>query len=86
MGFIGGIRMHENNANFMDAVNIVALLIGILNMIQNQEQTAFNDVNAANEAEAQFLLEELGKKFDEQNQILKEHTQMLKEILDRLQN
>lgn len=78
--------MFNQNQNFMNAVDIVALLIGIINLQENRQQSAQNDVNAANEAEAQFLLDELGKKFDEQNQILKEQNQMLKEILDRLQN
>lgn len=71
--------MYENNANFMDAVNIVALFIGILNMIQNQEQTAYNDVNAANEREARYLLDKIGKRLDFQDA-------MLKEILDYIKN
>lgn len=70
--------MFNQNQNFMDAVNIVALLVGVLNMLENEQQSAYNDVNAANEREARYLLEELGKKFDEQNS-------MLKEILERLE-
>lgn len=70
--------MNIQNQNFMNAVDIAALLIGILNMLENEQQSAYNDVHSANDKQARFLLEELGKKFDEQNKILKD-------ILNRLQ-
>lgn len=63
--------------NYMNAVDILALLIGIQNLCENRQQSAQNDVNAANEREARYLLDELGKRLDEQDA-------MLKEILRRL--
>lgn len=40
------------NENFMNAVDIAAFIIGIMNMIQNQQQTAYNDVHTANDEQA----------------------------------
>lgn len=40
--------------------------------MENREQSAHNDVSVANDKQAQFLLEELGRKFEEQNQMLRE--------------
>lgn len=63
--------------NFMDAINIVALIVGLSNLFENREQSAQNDVNAANEKEARYILDQIGKRLDEQDA-------MLKEILRRL--
>lgn len=69
--------MFNQNQNFMNAVDLAALLIGIMNLLENRAQTEQNDVNAANEREARYLLDELGKRLDAQDA-------MIKEILDRL--
>lgn len=69
---------NQQNQNFMDAVNIVALLIGVENMLENRTQTAQNDVNAANEREARYLLDELGKRLDRQDAMLKEILEVVK--------
>lgn len=76
MDTIGGTKMNENN--FMNAVDLVALLIGIINLQENRTQSAQNDVNAANEREARYLLDEIGKRLDAQDAILKQ-------ILDKLE-
>lgn len=69
--------MFNQNQNFMNAVDIVALLIGIINLQENRQQSAYNDVHAANDAQAKQLLDELGKKFDEQNTMLSKILEML---------
>ncbi len=38
--------------------------------MENRQQSAQNDVAAANDKQAEYLLEELGRKFDEQNEML----------------
>lgn len=63
--------------NFMDAVNVIALLIGLENLFENRTQSAQNDVQAANDAQARYLLEKIGKKFDEQNLMLEKIIELL---------
>ncbi|MBR5272384.1 MAG: hypothetical protein IKU25_03195 [Clostridia bacterium] len=65
------------NNNLFDALNLASLLIGIQNLQENREQTAQNDVQQANNRQARFLLQELGKKFDEQNAMLKRILELL---------
>ena len=63
----------------LDVVSIMSLLFGYENLIENRQQTAHNDVSAANDKQAQYLLQELGRKFDEQDE-------MLRTILEVLQS
>lgn len=64
---------------FSDFLGIVSLYLGIRNLTENEQQSDAqikilrqNDVGAANDRQAAYLLEELGRKFDEQNAMLKE--------------
>lgn len=65
--------------DFSDFLGIVSLYLGIRNLTENEAQSDAqikilrqNDVGAANDRQAAYLLEELGRKFDEQNAMLKE--------------
>ena len=69
--------MFNQNQNFMNAVDLAALLIGIVNLQENRQQTAYNDVNTANEREARYILEQVNMRLDAQDA-------MLRRILDRL--
>lgn len=62
----------NTNNNIFDISQILSLYIGLLNLYENREQSAHNDVSAANDKQAAYLLEELGRKFDEQNAMLEE--------------
>lgn len=55
----------------LDILTVASFLLGYENLIENRQQSAHNDVTAANDKQAQYLLEELGRKFDEQNAMLK---------------
>ena len=59
-----------NNDSFMDAVNILSLMVGLQNLQENREQSAQNNVHAENDAQAKYLLTELTKQFEEQNKLL----------------
>lgn len=59
-----------NQQNLMDVLQIISLMLGIQNLQENREQSAHNDVQAVNDEQAQFLLEELKKLFQEQNEML----------------
>lgn len=71
--------MSNQKLEFSDFLGIVSLYLGIRNLTENQLQSDAqlkllkdNDVQSANDKQAQYLLKELGRKFDEQNQMLKE--------------
>ena len=71
--------MSDNNNNYFDVLGFVSLLVGLQNLQENREQTKYNDVHSANDKQARFLLEELGKKFDEQNELLRKILEKLEE-------
>lgn len=68
----------NTNNNIFDIAQIVSLYIGLLNLYENREQSAHNDVSSANDRQAAYLLEELGNKFDEQNKMLKQILEAVK--------
>lgn len=64
---------------FADWLGIVSLYLGVRNLTENDQQSNAQlkilrqiDVQAANDRQAAYLLEELGRKFDEQNKMLEE--------------
>lgn len=74
----------NNNINgqfgAMDLVNIIALLIGYENMLENRIQSAQNDVQAANDKQAHYLLQELKTMFEAQNAMLADIMQKLERL------
>lgn len=56
----------------MDALAIISFIIGYENLIENRSQSAQNDVNAANDRQAQLILSEVNKRLDRQDEILKQ--------------
>ena len=61
--------MTYNNNDF-DILAVVSVLLGMQNLSENRQQSAHNDVQAANDKQAEYLLQELNKKFEQQNEIL----------------
>lgn len=59
-----------SQTNDFDLLQILSIILGYQNLIENRQQSTHNDVTAANDKQAQFLLEELSNKFDEQNALL----------------
>ena len=78
--------MMNNQNNFLDAVNILSLVIGLKNLEENREQSRHNDVKAANDQQAEFLLSDIHKKFEEQNRILEQQNRLLYELLYLMKN
>ena len=64
--------LNYNKDKILEAINLLSFVIGIENLQENREQSKHNDVQMANDKQAKFLLEEISKKFEEQNIILKE--------------
>lgn len=74
----------SNQLEFADLLALYSIYLGSRNLIENEQQSDQQikilrqiDVGAANDRQAAYLLEELGRKFDEQNK-------MLREILEEL--
>lgn len=63
----------------LDALGLFSVYLAMLNLQENREQSAHNDVSAANDKQAQYLIAELGRKFDEQNEMLKRILDILEE-------
>lgn len=61
----------------LDAIGLFSVYLAILNLQENREQSAHNDVSSENNKQAQYLLSELGRKFEEQNKMLKKILEIL---------
>lgn len=64
--------MDQREFDFIDLISILSLMLGYENLIENREQSKQNDISAANDAQAKFLLKKIDSKFEEQNQMLKQ--------------
>lgn len=71
--------MGERQFNALDFLTVFSALLGYENLIENRQQSAQNDVSAANDRQAQYLLEELGRRFEEQNEMLREILKAVKQ-------
>lgn len=78
--------MNGNQLSVDTLVGFLSLYFGVRNLTENEQQSDAQlkilrqiDVGAENDRQAAYLLEELGRKFDEQNT-------MLKEILEAVKN
>lgn len=69
----------QRQFDVLDIISVLSFLLGYQNLQENRQQSDHNDVSAANDKQAKFLLEELDRKFEEQNE-------MLMQILEELQN
>ena len=74
-----------DNNNLFDIINLASLIIGMQNLRENRVQSAHNDVQVANSEQAQYLLTELTRQFEYQNQQLTEILQTLKIVLQKVQ-
>lgn len=80
-----------NELSFIDWVNILDFIIGLKNYEENEIQSAKtiellqqNDVDKANNRQADILLKALSAQFEQQNKMLKEMQKTLHKILERL--
>lgn len=68
----------QRQLDALDLISVLSFMLGYQNLQENRQQSAHNDVSAANDKQAKFLLEELGRKFEEQNAMLREILEVLK--------
>lgn len=74
------------NNNELDILAVVSVLLGVQNLQENRQQSAHNDVQLANDKQAEYLLQEINRRFDEQNNILAKQNVMLENLIGLLQN
>ena len=72
--------MNNRELDFIDLISILSFILGYENLVENREQSRHNDVSAANDAQAKFLLEKIDMKFEEQNRTLKHILEIVNEI------
>ena len=73
------MQLPNQNNELINLINILSFMVGIENLSENRIQSAHNDVQIANDKQAEYLLNEINRQFDEQNK-------MLKKILELLEN
>ena len=76
----------ENNNPYSELLNIVSVMLAIQNLKENREQSEHNDVQAANDKQAQEILAAIQIQFKEQNRKLEENKSLLYDIIGRLNN
>lgn len=74
------------NNDLINLINILSFVVGLQNMQENRLQSAQNDVHAANDRQAKYLLNEINRRFDEQDKILKEQNRMLERLIELMEN
>ena len=75
----------DQNNELIKLINILSLVVGSQNMQENKLQSAKNDVQEANKNQARYLLQEIDRRFDEQNKILDEQNRMLERLIELLE-
>ena len=77
---------YDSQSNeLINLINILSFVVGLQNMQENRLQSAQNDVQAANDKQAEYLLNEIKRRFDEQNKILDEQNRMLERLIELME-
>lgn len=72
------------NNDVGNLLDLISILIGYENLMENRQQSADNDVNMANQKQAKQILDDLHAQFNIQNAMLEYQNQLLEEILNLL--
>lgn len=72
-----------NNNNDMSGnlLDLVSILLGYENLIENRQQSEDNNVEKHNRIQSDALLQDLHEQFDKQNEMLEYQNSLLEEIL-----
>ena len=69
------------NDNIGNIFDIISILLGYENLMENRQQSAENNVNRSNQKQAKQILDKLHEEFNMQNKMLGYQNTLLKEIL-----
>ena len=75
----------DQNNELINLINILSFVVGLKNMQENRLQSAQNDVQEANKNQARYLLQEINRRFDEQNKILEGQNRMLERLIELME-
>jgi hypothetical protein len=75
------LKSYNEQFDALDILNIASFLLGYENLLENRSQSAQNDVNAANDKQAKLLLDEIGKRLDNQDSALERIERLLHDKL-----
>ena len=67
----------NQNKELINLINILSLVVGYSNLQENRAQSAHNDVQASNSAQSEYLLNEINRRFDEQNRMLERLSELM---------
>ena len=81
----GVMDYNNDNNELINLINVLSFVIGYSNLQENRLQSAQNDVQAANDRQAEYLLNEINRRFDEQNKILEEQNSMLERMIELME-
>lgn len=68
----------------IDIISVASFLLGYENLIENRSQSEQNDVGAANDKQASYLLEKIGERLDKQDETLERLTGMIERLERRM--
>ena len=71
----------NNNSGEFDFLNLLGIILGYSNLIENRQQSAHNDIEKHNQEQEKHILDDLHKQFEKQNQLLYYQNNLLQEIL-----
>lgn len=72
--------MFNNN----DILNLIGIVLGYSNLIENRQQSEHNDIEKNNQAQAKHILDDLHQQFEIQNELLYYQNNLLHQILNIL--
>lgn len=73
---------NNNNSDMAgNLLDLISVLVGLENLMENRQQSAENDVNSANQRQAKEILNDLHEQFDKQNAMLEYQNHLLEEII-----
>lgn len=75
-----------SNNNFGNLLNLISILFGYENLMENRQQSAENNISKSNQEQAKQILDDLHEQFNEQNAMLEYQNSLLEQILDLLKN
>lgn len=69
----------DNNNNWNgNLLNVLSILLGYENLMENRQQSADNDIERHNQKQAKQILDDLHEQFAYQNRLLEEILNILK--------
>lgn len=81
MIFFDSANNNNNSDMAGNLLDLISILVGLENLMENRQQSAENDVNSANQRQAKQILDDLHEQFDKQNAMLEYQNHLLEEII-----